>query len=414
MRGMLRRVAFALILLGAARPAHAEPNARFGGVVDLDGDRLVVAADGANTDVFNGGRVHVFTAGADGWQRTAELGPDEPVPFARFGAQLAIRGDTVVVGAPVDYDSQGFAHRGHGYVFEYDGDAWTQRMLVSTGEHADDLGAAVALGSERAAFAATQRTVGTSARFGLVIVVGRDGGEWREQARIEAPDAERFGDALAMDDDHLVVSGLDGLYPYTRDGDAWVADTPVLLADTYVAGMRLDGASLLAVGYDRVVFLARTGATWAISTQLEFDSDAHPLYSASPGLRGDLAAVGFVHEVVDGSSRVVQLFTRDDNGAWSVADAVAAATTEGYNWSYADVVALSDEWLAVGEPEAGPQDDPRSGKVHMFAAPGWTPAAVMTADDLLAPASGYGCDAGGGSSYNCMFAALLLRRRRRR
>jgi len=91
----------------------------FGYALAISGDTAVV---GAPEDGLNGpesGSVHVFEYTAGSWLHQAKLDPDDGDSYDKFGNVVAIDGDTIVVGAGHDEDPNGNL-AGSAYVFEKD------------------------------------------------------------------------------------------------------------------------------------------------------------------------------------------------------------------------------------------------------------------------------------------------------
>ena len=96
-----------LACLFAATPAHAlqqtlvasdgQEDDYFGADVAVDGDTAVV---GATTNFQSAGYVYVFTRDGDTWTQTARLQGSDTESGDQFGVNVAIEGDTIVVGAP--------------------------------------------------------------------------------------------------------------------------------------------------------------------------------------------------------------------------------------------------------------------------------------------------------------------------
>lgn len=419
---MRRVLAGVLLCVGVTRPVHAGPlesserrNDVFGTAVAIDGDRLAVGAPGVDDDGFNAGLIYVFEREGGEWRRDAAVRPDEPIGLSYFGASVALRGDVLVVGAPFDWEESVHDRRGAGYVFVRSSGAWEQQLVVRTGDDADDLGERVALGRERAAFAAPTRRLGAELVPGVVIVVGRDGEAWREEARIERPDVEGFGLALAMDDDRLVVTGYEPgpnpdfpdytLYPYLREGDAWVAGEPLPL-DWSGYGIRLEGETLLAAqGDGQLQFYTASGTTWAPAQTIEPEGDTY-LGPGGPALSGGRAAVAVMPDAADGMYEVQMLDLVD--GAWTRTARVVSPLPRSS--SFGEAIALSAGWLAVGAPEAGAFEEERSGRAVVFAASQWTLEGVVEGGDVEA---GCGCRGGAGGPLPGLVWLLSIRRRRR-
>jgi hypothetical protein len=108
-----------------------EENARFGRSVAIRGDTIVVGAHlddlaGAHS---NAGAVYVFDRNKHGqWIQVQKLTEKDVEIGANFGVSVAISGDTIAVGAHKDNDNGTDA--GSAYIFrrerKSDGDEWNQ------------------------------------------------------------------------------------------------------------------------------------------------------------------------------------------------------------------------------------------------------------------------------------------------
>src|SRR5829696_6768791 len=142
--------------------------------VAAQGDVVVSGARFADVADEDSGAVYVFRKGAEGWHEEAKLIPNDPFQHDRFGHAVAIDGDTIVVGAHAHHE----------------------------------------LGRKQ----------------GAAYVFGFRRGAWRQEAKLTAPEAARFGHAVAISGDRLVVGAPGGLvegatagavYVYRRQGSSW-------------------------------------------------------------------------------------------------------------------------------------------------------------------------------------------------
>ena len=110
-------------------------NDHFGISVAIDGDTVVVGAHQleyplSNIVVSRSGAAYVFTRPSGGWAdmtQTAELTPGTAGAAGdRFGVSVAVRGDTVVVGA-----HQHDGNAGAAYVFTKSGTAWVSTSTAA-------------------------------------------------------------------------------------------------------------------------------------------------------------------------------------------------------------------------------------------------------------------------------------------
>jgi hypothetical protein len=200
------------------------------GIVDLDGDRLVV---GAPLDMHAGhssGSVYVFRREGTRWIEEAKLTASDATEWDYFGAAVAIDRGTVVVGA---YGIDGWA--GAAYVFRRSGNEWLEeaKLVPSDPRHYMDFAQSVAISGDT--IVAGRRRDGEAARAaGAAYVFRHDGGVWNEEAKLVASDAAYgvwFGNSVAIDgmrvligaaydDDVAVRTGSS--YVFARQDEQWV------------------------------------------------------------------------------------------------------------------------------------------------------------------------------------------------
>jgi len=106
--------------------ADGDDEDRFGESVGVSGDTVVVGAvnnedpNGGSDDQRSGaGCAYVFTRDESEWTQQTKLGAADGDEGDQFGQSLAVDGDTAVVGAPADENSNGL-NAGAAYVFTLD------------------------------------------------------------------------------------------------------------------------------------------------------------------------------------------------------------------------------------------------------------------------------------------------------
>ena len=210
----------------------------FGSTLDMDADSLAVGAPGYDGDSEDSGLVMTYRlTDAGTWTDGSPLSPDSPVAGERFGTDVALDGNRLLVGAA---GAQGIEAA---YLFEYREGAWQQTARLSEDPGAG-YGEAVALQGDTALVAA-RRAVGDSGEpQGAVFAYALKNGAWTRQAvlRSDAPARrDQFGAALALDDDIALVAA-------PRDDGAAADAGAVFLFARSEGGWQLQGR------------LARTGA----------------------------------------------------------------------------------------------------------------------------------------------------------
>ncbi len=198
----------------------AAANDSFGGSVAVSGDTAVVGAweddVGGN---FDQGSAYVFTRSGTVWTQQAQLIASDGEGADRFGVNVAISGDTAIVGALYD-DVGDVVDQGSAYVFTRVGTVWKEqaRLTASDGATGDFLGISVALSGDTAIVGA----LGTNAYQGSAYAFTRSGTVWNQQAKITAPDGaanDWFGYSVSLSGDTSVVGAQ---YDEVGQGSAWV------------------------------------------------------------------------------------------------------------------------------------------------------------------------------------------------
>jgi hypothetical protein len=209
----------------------AEANDQFGRSLAQSGGILAVGVardDDACPSIpnCNSGAVWLFgrdVGGIDNWGPIAKILPGDSAGDQSFGYSVAIKGTTLVVGAPDD-DAACVANpncdSGAYYVFERDQggvDAWGEvlKQVASDSLTQAWFGSTLALASDTlvvgAPYDARSCTPGPYCWFGATYVFGRDVGgvgTWGEVARVVPPIlrlGDAFGNDVALEGDVMIV-----------------------------------------------------------------------------------------------------------------------------------------------------------------------------------------------------------------
>ena len=246
----------------------------FGHAVAISCGTIVVGAYlddvGGNSDE---GSAYVFAPAGKCWAETTKQTGSVLARDARFGHAVAISGDTLVVGAILDYIG-GASEQGSAFVFERNqngADNWGQvaKLTASDGEAYDYFGMSVAISGDTIVVGAVQDTVGSNYHQGSAYVFERNqngADQWGEVVKLTASDGaawDEFGWAAAVCGDTIVV-GADGDEVGTNEhqGSAYVFERNQNGADQWGEVVKLtasDGAaddgfgSRVAISCDTIV-----------------------------------------------------------------------------------------------------------------------------------------------------------------
>src|SRR2546430_6405570 len=347
-------------------------------------------------------------AGASAPSLETKLSPADTTLFQNFGWSVAVSGDSMVAGTPVDSTDSTYA--GAAYVFVRNGGTWSQQDSVAPDVLSAfaELGYAAAISGDTLVVGAPGEDAGgTSA--GAVYVFVRQGTTWSQQAKLTPPDPaadKNFGASVAIDGETLVVGALQdtdqgpdagAAYVFVRSGTSWSPQAK-LTADNFSPG-NLFGFSVaissgtVAVGspYDddaglnagAVYIFTRSGTIWSEQTELFGNTAANDdRLGWSVALDGDTAVAGAPRNLyfadVPGSAHVfVRSGTTWNEQARLVASDGAATdgfgSAVGFKGDTAVIGSRFDSSFAAG-----------GGSVYLFTRSGtaWNQIAELASNDI--------------------------------
>ena len=284
----------------------------------------------------------------------------------QFGHSVAVSGDSVVIGAPLD-EAAGF-YAGSAYVHIRDGADWVEqaKLYGSTVSTSDRFGWAVDISGDLLVVSAIFGD-GVSPVSGTVYAFKRSGLVWNEIQVIAAPDgasSDWFGRSLALQGNTLVIGAPQdddvgaesgSVYVYVFNGSIWQPQAKLLASDgaagdnfgqsvalsndSIVVGSPFDNVNGSTSGSAYV--FTRSGAQWTQQAKLIpsdgslFDSFGYAVdlsgdqvlvgaYRANLGMTSSEAGAGYVFSRSAGTwSQVAKLvpatLAAGDDCGWSVA-----------------------------------------------------------------------------------------------
>jgi hypothetical protein len=213
----------------------------FGSTVDVSGSTLVTGDPTESSIEVSSGAIYVFQRFGTNWVQQAFLKPNIVNPNVNFGSSVAIDGDTVIAGAPL----QGNRTQGAVYIFVRTGTNWVQQALLQPLDLT--IGAAfgtdVAIQGNLAVVGAPGQNIG-GLHGGAVYIYLRTGTMWNlVQTLVSQPNADtlEFGSSVAIDNGTIVVGaeaktvngqGFAGAVDlYVLNGTNWVFAQEVTATD---------------------------------------------------------------------------------------------------------------------------------------------------------------------------------------
>ncbi len=415
-----------LFAVGAA-PVHADPPAQtetfkllasegveldhFGISVSLDGDTAVIGAPNYPFQPTGPGSAYVFNRDKQGaWTEHTRLVACDALCGDGFGHDVAMDGDTIIVGAPADDGSE--LSSGAAYIYTRNGaDNWIQQTkLVVFEPEVGALGVSVALDGDTA-------VIGATSGPGRVFVFIRDQyGNWSQQAMLiaEVETATLFGFEVAVQGDTIIVGTpffhtdnepfIGAAFVFTRDETgAWSQQAQLMdpdpqpSANLFGYSVAIDGDTAvigaLTFTLDRAyIFTRDEQGDWSVQQILDPDLPGSDNFGASADIQCDTLVVGATHDGPDGSAYV---YTRDRAGVWSQ-QLKLFQSDGGGNDNFGTAVALDAETILVGA-RADDDNGNASGSAYLFdaAGPGMCPwdldgTGTIGVSDLLSLLASWG------------------------
>jgi hypothetical protein len=348
-----------------------------------------------------------LTSMAGSWSEEQKLLSSDGAAQDQFGYNIAIDGDTVLIGAWLDNDN-GF-DSGSAYVFTRTDATWTQqaKLIASDGALNDEFGFAVSLDGNTALIGAIGDD-DNGVDSGSAYVFTRTGNNWTQQAKLIASDGaagDIFGNnvflvgdsaiiAAGMDDDNGNDSG--SAYVFTRTGSTWTQQAKLLASDGaagdwFGCAVSLAGDTALIgapwhddnrVDSGSAYVFTRTGNNWTQQAKLlASDGAAGDVFGYFVFLDVDTALIGAPGYDDNGySSGSAYVFTR--TGSNWIQQAKLLASDDAAGDSFGTSVALNGDTALIGAPF---DDDNgyQSGSAYVFTRTGsnWTQQAKLIASD---------------------------------
>jgi hypothetical protein len=334
-----------------------------------------------------------------GYSLLGELTSSDGTPVNLFGDSIAVSGNTVVIGAPVDVVN-GTSYVGAVYVFEKPASGWenmTQvaKLTPSEGEGDIRLGISVAISGDTIVAGA----IGISDSGPAYVFVKPEGGwtDMTQTAELSHDDGytyDGFAISAAISGNTIVVGSSIGAYIYTRPTTGWsnATQTAKLTGqpnNDFGLFVAIQGNTILAdnpagdEGLGSVCVFARPSGGWVNTSAFEAEltaSDAAP-YSAfgdALAIEGHTIVVGARQALGAGQSPpgAVYVYQEPANGWIAATETAELTVADQTNQELGSSVGVSGGFVIAGAPDARGG----GGAAYLFAAPpgGWVNTSTYT------------------------------------
>ena len=343
--------------------------------VDIDGDFAVMGSPFDDDGGGASGSVYVFQRVGTTWTEFAKLTASDAAAGDQFGFDVAMDGDTIIVGAPFADTAASEIDAGAVYIFEFSGGAWSQTQKITndpdfTGA-ADQAGArfgfSVDIDGDAAVVGADFDLVSAGFSPGTASVLRETGGVWATEQKLIGSDsatADEFGHSVAISGDTVVVGAdlhdlhavdggaayvfdlvtiLDPPNPPTTEWQETVKLTNLvtpLAADNFGEHVDIDGDTVAIGVNDRdvggnnnvgaVVTFTRSAGVWSFEQEFNApagDQDLTDNFGASVQIEGDLMVVGATGDDEFAFNGGATYVYERSGGVWSSQDKFGGSDT---------------------------------------------------------------------------------------
>jgi hypothetical protein len=205
----------------------------FGRAVDIEGDTLAVNSMlDFNPAGLYAGNAYIFVRQNGVWVEQAKLEADDGLGADNLGVSLDINRNFLAVGAVGDDAEDGTLNRGSAYIFKRKQCTWVQhaKLEPETGNESMWFGIDLAIQGNTAIIGAPYANTSGGNSSGAVYVFNRDGATWEQHSEIQPADASpglSFGGAVGMSDDKAIIGASEGvrgkayMFDLSTDNVAW-------------------------------------------------------------------------------------------------------------------------------------------------------------------------------------------------
>ena len=244
-------------------PADVDRDDGFGDAVSIEKDVAVIGSPGDDDAGSSSGSAYIFVRDGTRWKQQVKLAPEDLQRSDAFGTAVLVYRNTVIVGAP-KHTHSGIRFTGAAYVFERSGDTWTQKtkLVADDAAKADNFGGSLAMSGNTVIVGAPLADSDRGKDSGAAYVFVREGGGWRQQAKLgpgDAKKADQFGSGVAISGSIAIVGaktrdegapGSGASYSFVRVDGRWEERAKVLPRDP---GQKVNYGEWVAISGNAVV-----------------------------------------------------------------------------------------------------------------------------------------------------------------
>ncbi|KAA3604313.1 MAG: T9SS C-terminal target domain-containing protein [Calditrichaeota bacterium] len=338
---------------------------QFGIAVAIDGDYAIVSSSSDDDGASNSGSAYIFKRSGTSWTEEDKITASDPAANDGFGNSVAISGDYAIVGTVLNDDAG--TSSGSAYIFHRSGTSWTEqeKITASDADAGDRFGGQVSINGDYVIVGARHNSDAGSSS-GSAYIFSRSGTTWTEQQKITANDAatdDYFGQSVSINGDYVIVgawgdddgaSNSGSAYIFNRSGATWTQQAKFNANDAeanhrFGYAVSIDGNNAIIGAFldddgvsnsGSAYIFSRSGTSWTQQGKVRAnDAAADDYFGVSVSISGDYSIAGAFRDDDGGdSSGSAYIFTGSDIGLAVELDSFTARQIENsiqLNWKTA-------------------------------------------------------------------------------
>jgi len=327
-------------------------NAQFGWSVATLRDLAVVGAP--HDTATNAGSAYLYARSLDGsntWTQIKKLVAPDAHAADAFGTAVAISGDSIIVGAPLNSEKAGNAGAAYVYSRNQNGSnqwGFVKKLMASDGAAADQFGSAIAISNTLVVIGSPLADINSSLDAGAVYFFERDqngANQWGQVRKLTVTNAaagDRFGSAVAVHGDNLAVGAP--LVDVSGVNDMGAA---------YIYGRNQNGAG-----------------QWGLIKRFTTTNASPDHFGSAVAVYGDNLAVGVPFYDAGASNLdtgATYIFNRNQNGADQWGQVRKLTLTNAFaSDHFGSSLGLSADSLVVSAPQTDGTNGVDYGSAYLF------------------------------------------------
>jgi len=345
----------------------------FGDAVAIDGTTAVIAAykDDTSNTITDTGSAYVFAYDGTIWNEEAKLIPSDGAGQDQFGFSADIDANTIIVGS-LQHDAGG-TNSGAAYVYVKSGNAWSQeqKLVASDAAGGDYFGYSAAISGNTIVIGAFYDDNSNGTNAGAVYVFTRSGTTWTQQQKIIATDgaaSDEFGNSVDIDGETIIIgarynAGHGAAYIYTRSGAMWSLQQKLIpsdgaFGDTFGLSTALE-SNRVAISAPQdddghtdtgsLYIFERNGVSWTEKAKIVASDgelgDRLGLFTM--GISGNYVAAAAPWSNDNGSNSGATYLFKLVNGSWTEQEKIVGNDVTADDW-YGIASDIDGDWILMG------------------------------------------------------------------